>query len=85
MNLYDPAENEGQALFFSLTKVARVRQRVADEAKAERQRKQTASDKKLQAAIARDEKLREIKEKKIAKSLARQAAREQLAQEKAER
>ncbi len=30
MNLYDPMENEGQALFFSPAKVARVRQRVAD-------------------------------------------------------
>jgi hypothetical protein len=47
MNLYDPTENEGQALFFSSTKIARVRQRVADEEQAERQRKQNASDKKL--------------------------------------
>jgi hypothetical protein len=85
MNLYDPTENEGQALFFSPAKVTRVRQRVADEAQTERQRKQTASDKKLQAAIARDKKARKAEEKKIARNLARQAAREQLAQEKAER
>jgi DDE superfamily endonuclease len=85
MNLYDPEENEGQALFFSPAKIARVRQRVADEEQAEHQRKQIASDKKLQAAIARDEKAREAEEKKITRNLARQAAREQLAQEKAER
>jgi hypothetical protein len=85
MNLYDPEENEGQALFFSPAKIARVRQRVADEEEAERQRKQNISDKKLQAAIARDEKAREAQEKKIARNLARQTAREQLAQEKAER
>jgi hypothetical protein len=36
MNLYDPKENKGQALFFSPTKIARVRQRVADEEQAER-------------------------------------------------
>ena len=85
MNLYDPEENEGQALFFSPAKIARVRQRVADEEQAERQRKQTASDKKLQAAIVRDEKAREAQEKKIARNLARQTARELVAQEKAKR
>jgi hypothetical protein len=36
MNLYDPTENKGQALFFSPAKVTRVRQRVADEAQAQR-------------------------------------------------
>ncbi len=85
MNLYDPEENEGQALFFSPAKIARVRQRAADEEQAGRQRKQTASDKKLQAAIARDEKAREAEGRKIARNLARQAARALLAQEKAER
>jgi hypothetical protein len=85
MNLYDPTENEGQALFFSPAKVARVRQRVADEEQAQLQRKQSASDKKLQAAIKRDEKAREAQERKIARDYARQIAREQLAQEKAER
>ena len=34
MNLYDPKENEGQALFFSPAKIARVRQRVTDESEA---------------------------------------------------
>jgi DDE superfamily endonuclease len=85
MNLYDPEENEGQALFFSPAKIARVRQRVADETQAEHQRKQAASDKKLQTAIARDEKAREAEEKKIARNLMRQATREQLALEKVER
>jgi hypothetical protein len=47
MNLYDPDENKGQALFFSPAKVARVRQRNADLEEAERQRKQNLSDKKL--------------------------------------
>jgi hypothetical protein len=85
MNLYDPDEKEGQALFFSPAKVARVRQRNADLEQAERQRKQNLSDKKLQAAIARAEKAREAEEKKNQRLLARQAAREQVAQEKAER
>ena len=82
MNLYDPDENEGQALFFSPGKVARVRQRFADAEEAERQRKQTASDKKLQAAIAGDEKAREAEEKRNRRVIIRQAAREQLALEK---
>ena len=85
MNLYDPEEKEGQALFFSPAKVARVRARVAEEKQAEQQRKQAVSDKKLQRAIARDEKAREIDEKRIARDLARQTAREELAREKAER
>ena len=85
MNLYDPDENEGQALFFSPGKVARVRQRFADAEQAERQRKQTASDKKLQLAVARAEKSREAEEKRNRRVLARQAARKQLALEKAER
>jgi membrane protein involved in colicin uptake len=85
MDLYDPDEKEGQALFFSPAKIARVRQRVADEEQAEHQRKQIVSDKKLQAAITRDEKALEAEEKKIARTLTRQAARELLAQEKAER
>jgi hypothetical protein len=85
MNLYGPDENEGQALFFSPAKVARVRQRNTDLEEAEYQRKQNLSDKKLQAAIARAEKAREAEEKKNQRLLVRQAAREQLAQEKAER
>jgi hypothetical protein len=30
MQLYDPGEHKEQTLFFNLTKIARVRQRVAD-------------------------------------------------------
>jgi hypothetical protein len=41
MNLYDPSEKEGQGLFFSPEKITRVRQRNADEAQAEQQRKQS--------------------------------------------
>ena len=85
MHLYDPGEIEGQALFFSPAKIARVRARVTDEKQAEQQRKQTISDKKLQRAITRDEKARELNEKRIARDLARQVAREELAREKAER
>jgi hypothetical protein len=54
-------------------------------AQAERQRKQNQSDKKLQAAIVRAEKVREAEEKKNQRLLVRQAAREQVAQDKAER
>ena len=85
MHLYDPEEKEGQAMFFSPVRIARMRDRVADNEQAEEQRKQMASDKKLQRAIARDEKARDAEEKRIARDLARQAAREELAREKAER
>jgi hypothetical protein len=85
MNLYDPEEKEGQALFFSPAKIARVRARDAEQKQAEQQRQQIRSDKKLQNAIARDEKARQAEEKRIARDLMRQAAREELAQEKAER
>jgi hypothetical protein len=85
MNLYDPDEKEGQALFFSPAKIARVRQRNADAEQAERQRKQDASDKKLQKAVARAEKAREAEEKRNRRRLEREQAKEQVAQEKAER
>jgi hypothetical protein len=85
MHLYDPEEKEGQALFFSPAKIARMREREEREKQEEQQRKQIISDKKLQRAIARDEKAREAEEKRIARDLARQAAREELAREKAER
>jgi hypothetical protein len=85
MHLYDPEEKEGQALFFSPVKIGRIRERNTENEQAEEQRKQIASDKKLQKAIARDEKAREAEEKRIARDLARQAAREELAREKAER
>jgi hypothetical protein len=85
MYLYDPEEKEGQALFFSPEKIARMRDRVTDNEQAEEQRRQIASDKKLQKAIARDENAREAEEKRIAQDLARQAAREELTREKAKR
>jgi hypothetical protein len=85
MNLYDPEEKEGQALFFSPAKIARVRARDAEQKQAEQQRQQIISDKKLQNAITRDEKARQAEEKRITRDLMRQAAREELAREKAER
>jgi hypothetical protein len=85
MNLYDPGEKEGEALFFSPARIGRVRARNADDKQAEEQRKQIVSDKKRQRAIARDEKAREAEEKRIARDFARQTAREELAREKAER
>ena len=48
MHLYDKGEKEGQALFFSPEKIARVRERVAAAQEAERQRQQAISDRKLQ-------------------------------------
>jgi hypothetical protein len=62
----------------NMVRRTRVRQRVADEVQAERQRKQTVSDKKLQTAIAKDENFYEIKKKKITRNLARQITRKQL-------
>ena len=85
MNLYDPGEKEGEALFFSPARIGRVRARNADDKQAEEQRKQIVSDKKRQRAIARDEKAREAEEKRIARDFARQTAREELAREKAKR
>ncbi len=78
-------EKKGQALFFSPAKIARVCARVADEKQVEQQLKQIASDKRLQRAISRDDKVRDIEEKKIARDLMGQAVREELAREKAER
>jgi hypothetical protein len=51
----------------------------------ELQRQRTAADKKLQQAIAREEKAREAIEKKARKATERAAAREELAREKAAR
>ena len=85
MNLYDPEKKEGQAMFFSPATIRQCRDRLENEKQAEQQRKQMASDKKLQRAIARDEKAREAEEKRIARDLARQAVREELTCEKAER
>jgi len=85
MYLYNPEEKEGQALFFSPAKITRCRDRAESEKQAEQQRKQIASDKKLQRVITRDEKAYKTEEKRIVRDLARQAAREELAYEKAER
>ena len=85
INLYNPGENERQALFFSPVKIARVRQYNTDAEQAEYQRKQNASDKKLQLAIARAEKTCKAEEKKNRRILIQQTAREQIAREKAKR
>jgi hypothetical protein len=85
MYLYDPEKKEGQALFFSPAKITRCRDRVKSKKEAEQQRKQIASDKKLQRVIIRDEKACEAEEKRIARDLARQAARKELTREKAVR
>ena len=50
-----------------------------------RQHQAAIQDKKLQIAILRAEKAREAKKKKQERQVARQAVREQLAREKAER
>ncbi len=78
-------EKEGQTLFFSPEKIARLRERNAVAEQAEQQRRRDTDDRKLQAAIARDEKAREAERKKNERAATRAAAREQLAHEKAER
>ncbi|RMZ85692.1 hypothetical protein DV736_g6558, partial [Chaetothyriales sp. CBS 134916] len=85
LKLLEEGENPSQARFFSPEKVARVR--IQNEAikQAEHQREQAKQDKKLQGAIARAEKARVAQEKKEARDLARQAAREQATREKQER
>ena len=85
MNLYNPGEKEGEALFFRPARIGRVRARNADDKQAEEQRKQIVSDKTRQRAIIRDEKAREAEEKRITRDLARQTARQELARETAER
>jgi DDE superfamily endonuclease len=85
MHLYDEGETEGQGRFFSPTKIARIRERTAAAEEAQRQHQLAASDKKLQLAISRAEKAREVEERKEQRRLERQAVREQLAREKAER
>jgi hypothetical protein len=62
-----------------------ARERAAALEEAELQRQRTAADKKLQQAIAREEKTREAVEKKARKAAERAAAREELAREKAAR
>jgi hypothetical protein len=82
---YDQDENEGQGRFFSPAKITRIRERIAIAEDTQRQQQLTARDRKLQAAIQRTEKAREVEERKQQRQLARQTAREQLAREKAER
>jgi membrane protein involved in colicin uptake len=82
---HDEGEAQGQALFFSPAKVARARERAHEREAAEIQQKHTAADKKLQAAIAREDKAREKAEKKAEKDAARVAARAETAREKAAR
>lgn len=62
MHLYDPRENEGQALFFSPAKIACVCERIAQEEQTQIHKKQAKIDKKLQAAILREEKGRKTRE-----------------------
>jgi hypothetical protein len=83
LNFYKESEQEDQALFFSSAKVVRARECAAALEKAELQQKHIATDKKLQQAIAREEKVREAAEKKIRKEAERIAAREEVAREKA--
>jgi hypothetical protein len=85
LNFHKKGEQAGQALFFSPAKVTRARERAAALKKAKLQRQRTAADKKLQQAIAREEKAREVIEKKAKKEAKRTAAREKLAREKTAR
>jgi hypothetical protein len=82
LNFYKEDEMEDQILFFNSAKIARARERAAALEKAEFQRKRTAADRKMQQAIAREEKAREAAEKKIRKEIERTAAREEAAREK---
>jgi hypothetical protein len=83
LNFYKEDEMKNQILFFSFAKIARARERAAALKEIEFQRKRTAADKKMQQAIAREEKTRETAEKKIRKKAERTAAREETAREKA--
>jgi hypothetical protein len=83
LNFYKEDEMEDQILFFSPAKIARARERTAALEKAESQQKRTAADRKMQQAIAREEKARETAERKARKEIERIAAREKAACEKA--
>jgi hypothetical protein len=83
LNFYEESEQKNQVLFFNSAKVARARERAAALEKAEFQQKRATADKKLQQAIAREEKAREAAEKKARKEAERTAAREEAAREKA--
>ena len=64
MYLYDKGETEGQARFFSPTKVARARERIVVAEETQRQHQLTVQDRKLQIAISKAEKYREAQEKR---------------------
>jgi hypothetical protein len=83
LNFYKEGEQKGQTLFFSLAKMVRARERVTALEETELQQKRTAADKKLQQAIAREEKAREAVKRKVRKEIKRTAAREKVAREKA--
>ncbi|KAK4963929.1 hypothetical protein LTR28_004256, partial [Elasticomyces elasticus] len=68
--LYEEGESAGQARFFSPSRVERARQQAANEAEAERQRKQTIQDRKLEAARARVERARKKEERKATRVVA---------------
>jgi hypothetical protein len=83
LNFYEEDEQKDQTLFFNSAKVIRARERAAALEKIELQQKRTATDKKLQQAIAREKKTREATKKKIRKKAERTAAREEITREKA--
>jgi hypothetical protein len=64
MHLYDEGETKGQGRFFSPEKIGRIRERVTAAEDAQRQHQLAMSDKKLQLAISRAEKAREVEERK---------------------
>ena len=70
MHLFDEDETEGQARFFSPAKITRIRERTAAAEDTQRQHQLAAQDRKLQIAISRAEKAREIEERKQQRQLA---------------
>jgi hypothetical protein len=82
LNFHKEGEMEDQTLFFSPAKIARARERAAALEKTETQQKRTTADRKIQQAIAREEKAREAAEKKARKETERITAREKAAREK---
>jgi len=85
LDLREEGENPGQARFFSPSRVERARRQAADEAEAERQRKQAIRDRKLEVARARVEKARKKEERKVTRVAAREIAKAEQERKKAER
>ena len=85
MYLYKDNKNKDQKRFFSSIKITRIRERTTTVEDVQRQHQLVVQEKKLQIAIERTEKAREIKKKKKERKATRQIVREQLTQEKAER